>query len=182
MGHTRMTTQGSESQNYNNHPFYGKVASGSFALAHNGVLRNDHKLQVQKKLPVSRIETDSYVIVQLLEQAGSVDMQTLGKVSEQLIGSFTYTQAEGVYRCSDANLPDRRSRLHLFLWPQRQRPVWRQADFSAWQKGCAHNHKIQIGSTSDFRLAFHGFIEIKPALFQILDQLRFCDAGCKIQP
>ena len=74
MGHTRMTTQGSESQNYNNHPFYGQVASGGFALAHNGVLRNDHRLQVQKKLPVSRIETDSYVIVQLLEQAGNVDM------------------------------------------------------------------------------------------------------------
>lgn len=91
MGHTRMTTQGSESRNYNNHPFYGQVASGGFALAHNGVLRNDHRLQVQNKLPVSRIETDSYVIVQLLEQAGSVDMQTLGKVSEQLIGSFTYT-------------------------------------------------------------------------------------------
>ena len=91
MGHTRMTTQGSESRNYNNHPFYGQVASGGFALAHNGVLRNDHKLQVQKKLPVSRIETDSYVIVQLLEQAGSADMQTLGKVSELLIGSFTYT-------------------------------------------------------------------------------------------
>ena len=91
MGHTRMTTQGSESQNYNNHPFYGQVAAGGFALAHNGVLRNDHKLQVQNKLPVSRIETDSYVIVQLLEQAGSVDMQTLSKVSEQLIGSFTYT-------------------------------------------------------------------------------------------
>ena len=91
MGHTRMTTQGSESQNYNNHPFYGQVASGGFALAHNGVLRNDHRLQVQNKLPVSRIETDSYVIVQLLEQAGSVDMQTLVKVSEQLIGSFTYT-------------------------------------------------------------------------------------------
>ena len=46
-----------------------------FALAHNGVLRNDHRLQVQNKLPVSRIETDSYVIVQLLEQVGSVDMQ-----------------------------------------------------------------------------------------------------------
>ena len=91
MGHTRMTTQGSESQNYNNHPFYGQVASGGFALAHNGVLRNDHRLQVQNKLPVSRIETDSYVIVQLLEQVGSVDMQTLVKVSEQLIGSFTYT-------------------------------------------------------------------------------------------
>ena len=95
MGHTRMTTQGSESRNYNNHPFYGQVVSGGFALAHNGVLRNDHRLQVQNKLPVSRIETDSYVIVQLLEQVGGVDMQTLVKVSEQLIGSFTYTVLDG---------------------------------------------------------------------------------------
>ena len=91
MGHTRMTTQGSERRNYNNHPFYGLAGKERFALAHNGVLRNDRSLQAQKKLPVSKIETDSYVIVQLLEQAGKVDMQTLGKVSELLRGSFTYT-------------------------------------------------------------------------------------------
>ena len=60
-----------------------------FALAHNGVLRNDRSLQVQKKLPVSKIETDSYVIVQLLEQAGKLDLQTLGAISELLRGSFT---------------------------------------------------------------------------------------------
>ena len=77
MGHTRMTTQGSEHWNYNNHPFYGQIGSMDFALAHNGVLRNDRSLQVQKKLPVSKIETDSYVIVQLLEQAGKLDLQTL---------------------------------------------------------------------------------------------------------
>ena len=38
IGHTRFTTQGSEKQNYNNHPF--KSEKG-FALAHNGVLYND---------------------------------------------------------------------------------------------------------------------------------------------
>lgn len=91
MGHTRMTTQGSSHRNYNNHPFYGQTGSMGFALAHNGVLRNDRSLQVQKKLPVSKIETDSYVIVQLLEQAGKLDLQTLGAISELLRGSFTYT-------------------------------------------------------------------------------------------
>ena len=91
MGHTRMTTQGSEHQNYNNHPFYGQIGSMDFALAHNGVLRNDRSLQAQKKLPVSKIETDSYVIVQLLEQAGKLDLQTLRAISELLRGSFTYT-------------------------------------------------------------------------------------------
>ena len=91
MGHTRMTTQGSSHRNYNNHPFYGQIGSMDFALAHNGVLRNDRSLQVQKKLPVSKIETDSYVIVQLLEQAGKLDLQTLKAISELLRGSFTYT-------------------------------------------------------------------------------------------
>ena len=58
MGHTRMTTQGSEYRNYNNHPFSGK-AGQPFALAHNGVLTNDGLLRRQEKLPVSKIETDS---------------------------------------------------------------------------------------------------------------------------
>ena len=42
MGHTRMTTQGNEKFNYNNHPFYGH-ADVDFAFAHNGVLYNDEK-------------------------------------------------------------------------------------------------------------------------------------------
>ena len=39
MGHTRMTTQGSEKKNYNNHPFMGQIGAERFALAHNGILR-----------------------------------------------------------------------------------------------------------------------------------------------
>lgn len=38
MGHTRMTTQGSEHRNSNNHPFPGKAGTKGFALAHNGKL------------------------------------------------------------------------------------------------------------------------------------------------
>ena len=38
IGHTRMTTQGSEKYNYNNHPFDGRCGTETFALAHNGVL------------------------------------------------------------------------------------------------------------------------------------------------
>ena len=38
MGHTRMTTQGAASKNYNNHPFSGRAGSQPFALAHNGVI------------------------------------------------------------------------------------------------------------------------------------------------
>ena len=94
MGHTRMTTQGSEYRNYNNHPFSGK-AGQPFALAHNSVLTNDGLLRRQEKLPVSKIETDSFIIVQLLEQAGSIGFQTLRAASERLAGSFTYTVLDG---------------------------------------------------------------------------------------
>ncbi len=45
MGHTRMTTQGSETKNRNNHPFRGSVNGQRFALAHNGVLNNDRRLR-----------------------------------------------------------------------------------------------------------------------------------------
>ena len=91
MGHTRMTTQGSEMQNCNNHPFYGVADGSAFALAHNGILSNDKLLRLEKKLPASRIETDSFAIVQLLEQAGAIDLDTLRITSELLRGSFTYT-------------------------------------------------------------------------------------------
>ena len=68
MGHTRMTTQGNEKFNYNNHPFYGIVDDLQFALAHNGVLRNDLHLRHKEKLPHTKIETDSYIAVQLIEK------------------------------------------------------------------------------------------------------------------
>lgn len=51
MGHTRMTTQGSERYNQNNHPFSGQAGNTSFALAHNGVLSNDKRLRRQYDLP-----------------------------------------------------------------------------------------------------------------------------------
>lgn len=60
-------------------------------MAHNGILNNDLPLRREKKLPVSKIETDSFVIVQLLEQADSVNLDTLRETSELLRGSFTYT-------------------------------------------------------------------------------------------
>ena len=71
MGHTRMTTQGDEKQNCNNHPFIG-TAGIPFALAHNGIIYNDRELRQERKLPDTNIETDSYVAVQLLEQQGKL--------------------------------------------------------------------------------------------------------------
>lgn len=88
MGHTRMTTQGDEKHNYNNHPFEG-TAGIPFALAHNGVLYNDLTLRKDKKLPRTRIETDSYVAVQLLAQQGELSFRSIRSAVEPLRGTLT---------------------------------------------------------------------------------------------
>lgn len=91
MGHTRMTTQGNEKFNYNNHPFPGTVDNADFALAHNGVLYNDTSLRRIEELPETKIETDSYVAVQLIEKKKLLGFDSLKYMAEQLQGSFTIT-------------------------------------------------------------------------------------------
>lgn len=91
LGHTRMTTQGSQEKNYNNHPFLGNAGGRRFALAHNGVLYNDQLLRRSLRLPSTKIETDSYVAVQLLERQKALDFASLKCMAEQVEGSFTFT-------------------------------------------------------------------------------------------
>lgn len=91
MGHTRMATQGSELVNINNHPFPGMAGQTRFSLAHNGVLINDKTLRQKYKLPSTKVETDSYVAVQLLEQCGQINFDSLRYMAEELEGSFTIT-------------------------------------------------------------------------------------------
>lgn len=91
MGHTRMTTQGNERFNFNNHPFYGSTDNTKFALAHNGVLHNDLILRRRGKLPETKIETDSYIAVQLIEQKRTLCADSLKYMAERLEGSFTIT-------------------------------------------------------------------------------------------
>lgn len=88
IGHTRMTTQGSEKYNYNNHPFESEKG---FALAHNGVIYNDKELRKKYMLPDTKIETDSYISVQLLEHFGGADMAKIREMSELVDGSFVFT-------------------------------------------------------------------------------------------
>lgn len=90
MGHTRLTTQGNQKFNFNNHPFYGH-ADKAFAFAHNGVLYNDKELRKSKQLPDTHIETDSYVAVQLLEQQDKLDFDSLKNMAETVRGNFTFT-------------------------------------------------------------------------------------------
>ena len=94
MGHTRMTTQGDEKQNCNNHPFVG-TSGMPFALAHNGIIYNDKELRQERKLPDTNIETDSYIAVQLLEQQGKLNFSTIRTAAEALEGTLTLTILDG---------------------------------------------------------------------------------------
>nr|WP_325196456.1 hypothetical protein [uncultured Oscillibacter sp.] len=91
MGHTRMTTQGNEKWNRNNHPFAGRAGGINFALAHNGVLYNDTSLRKSLNLPHTRIQTDSYIAVQLIEHKKTLDLNSLKFMAEQVEGSFAFT-------------------------------------------------------------------------------------------
>lgn len=91
MGHTRMATQGPAKFSKNNHPFPGRTGGESFALAHNGVLYNDHLLRCTERLPATTIETDSYIAVQLLEQQGALSFDSLRYMAEKVEGSFSFT-------------------------------------------------------------------------------------------
>ena len=91
IGHTRMTTQGSEKYNYNNHPFDGRCGTETFALAHNGVLYNDAEWKAKYHLPKTPIETDSYVAVQLLEQKKQLHTESIKKMAGLIEGSFVFT-------------------------------------------------------------------------------------------
>ncbi len=91
MGHTRMTTQGNEKFNQNNHPFAGSIGGNTFALAHNGILWNDKLLRQQENLPQTSVETDSFIAVQLLEQQNALDFASLQAMVEEVEGSFVFT-------------------------------------------------------------------------------------------
>ena len=91
IGHTRMTTQGSEKYNHNNHPFDGRCGTETFALAHNGVLYNHAELKTKYRLSKTPIETDSYVAVQLLEQKKQLHTESIKKMAELIEGSFVFT-------------------------------------------------------------------------------------------
>ncbi len=89
IGHTRHSTQGSEKHNYNNHPFIGNCKDSRFALAHNGVISNDKELRKKHKLPRTKIETDSYISVQLIESKKFLGFDSLKFTAEQINGTFS---------------------------------------------------------------------------------------------
>lgn len=106
IGHTRMTTKGNESKNYNNHPFFGSTSKGRFALTHNGVIYNDEIIREELKLPETFIETDSYIAVQLLEYYGEINFENIAAMAETVSGSFCFsilTDKNEVYLVKGSN-------------------------------------------------------------------------------
>ena len=91
LGHTRMATQGSAKKNFNNHPFFGHVKGESFALTHNGTIWNDLELRRTKHLPRTKVQTDSYIAAQLLEQQKALNLSSLKCMAEQVEGSFSFS-------------------------------------------------------------------------------------------
>ena len=114
MGHTRMTTQGCEKHNHNNHPFSGRAGGVPFALAHNGILHNDHELRRQRKLPSTKIETDSYVAVQLIERSGELSFASLKQMAEAVEGTFTFTVTDNT---DNLYIVKGNNPLCLYHWP-----------------------------------------------------------------
>lgn len=90
-GHTRHATQGNKKQNYNNHPFGGSCKNLHFALCHNGILSNDISLKREYHLPKTKIETDSYAAVQLLEKKKKLNLDNVKFMAETVMGSFAFT-------------------------------------------------------------------------------------------
>jgi len=91
MGHTRHSTQGNKKKNYNNHPFPGHCKNLDFALAHNGVLSNDSILRKELHLPHTKIETDSYIAVQLLEKKKELNSESIKYMAQKVHGSFAFS-------------------------------------------------------------------------------------------
>lgn len=90
-GHTRHATQGDKKKNYNNHPFAGACKNLKFALSHNGVLINDADLKKQYHLPKTKIATDSYIAVQLLEKKKQLNVDSVKFMAENISGSFAFS-------------------------------------------------------------------------------------------
>jgi len=92
-GHTRRATQGNYKYpfNCNNHPFSGKCSNSRFALAHNGIISNDDRLRKEYKIPKTKIETDSYIAVQLIEMKKQLNNESIKFMAESVHGSFTFS-------------------------------------------------------------------------------------------
>lgn len=130
IGHTRHATQGNKKYLPNNHPFPGKVKNVSFALAHNGVLCNDITLREKYTLPKTKIETDSYIAVQLLEYKNKLDFDSLKFMSEKICGSFSFAIMDNK---NNTYLVKGDSPLSIIHFPELKLYVYASTDNILWR-------------------------------------------------
>lgn len=130
IGHTRHATQGAIERNYNNHPFGGRAGRSEFALAHNGVLMNDKALRESLRLPKTKIETDSYIAVQLIESKKKLNMKTIAYMAEQVQGSFSFSILD---RHNNIYLVKGDSPLYILHFPKRKLYVYASTDEIVWK-------------------------------------------------
>lgn len=130
IGHTRHATQGAIERNYNNHPFGGRAGRSEFALAHNGVLINDKALRESLRLPKTKIETDSYIAVQLIESKKKLNMKTIAYMAEQVQGSFSFSILD---RHNNIYLIKGDSPLYIQHFPKRKLYVYASTYEIMWK-------------------------------------------------
>ena len=89
IGHTRAKTQGSERNNYNNHP----IKYGNIVGVHNGIISNDAELF--RRMDIRRIgQVDSEIIFALIDyyrRKGCSLTEASGKAASKLTGSFAHS-------------------------------------------------------------------------------------------
>lgn len=163
IGHTRHATQGAIERNYNNHPFGGRAGRSEFALAHNGVLMNDKALRESLRLPKTKIETDSYIAVQLIESKKKLNMKTIAYMAEQVQGSFSFSILD---RHNNIYLVKGDSPLYILHFPKRNMYVYASTDEIVW--------KALINTEL--------FTELKAAAYKVIlikegDILKLCSNG-----
>ena len=160
MGHTRMTTQGSEKLNYNNHPFLGHVDKLNFALAHNGVLHNDILLKEAEELPDTHIQTDSYVAVQLIEKENAVSFEAIRNMAEKTKGSFCYTildEKDNLYFVKGDNPLVIFEFRGFFLYASTEMILTKAVK----KLGLRNYSKVEISSGDILRINSYGNIEVE---------------------
>jgi len=130
VGHTRHATQGKVNLNYNNHPFSGRVRNATFALAHNGVLMNDNELRKSLRLPKTKIETDSYIAVQLIESKKALNADSIKYMAESVNGSFSFSILDNM---NTIYLVKGDSPLSIIHFPKHKLYVYASTDEILWR-------------------------------------------------
>lgn len=183
-GHTRHKTCGSE-KNFNNHPFKGCYKGFNFALCHNGVLSNDKSLRKELRLPKTKIETDSYIAVQLLESQPRLNFDSIKYMAEKTEGSFSYTILD---EKNNLYLVKGDSPLSILHFPKQKIYVYASTEsilykalvdsplFSALKKG--EHEVIEINEGDILKIAPDGTIEKQTFNFSYFYGSNWWNYGC----